>query len=326
MGESIEIRNYKSEAKAEWDNFIDSSKNGSFHLKRNFVEYHQDRFIDHSLMIYDNNELKAIIPANIREGNVYAHQGLTYGGIIVKQDIYLTEYITIIHALFSHLKKTGISLFTIKEIPWTYCNGFNDDFRFAMDLLGATIRSFDVLPHVDIKSPLEYQNRRTRSIKKAINQQFIVKESTDLEAYWQMLESLLKKYGAKPVHSLEEMIILQNDFPKNIRLFEVRENNELIAGTLIFETKLVSRAQYIASSERGKQTGALDLIFHELISNVYKNKRYFEFGTTTLYGGLKLNFGLSDQKEGFGARSVVQQTYELNIGSIDIAKLEQLKL
>jgi hypothetical protein len=326
MGETLDIRPYSGADKAAWDHFTDGSKNGTFHLKRDFVEYHQHRFTDYSLMVFDNKVLKAIVPANIRDNCVYSHEGLTYGGILVEKDIYLTEYIALVRQLLEYLKRQGISKFIIKELPWTYASVFNDDFRYLMQLADAAITRFDILPHIDLAHPLEYQQRRTRSIKKATASGYTISESTDLPAFWQLLESVLEKYGARPVHSIEEITTLQQHFPDHIRLFGIREGAEYIAGVLVFETERVARMQYIAASEKGKQTGALDLLFHELISGIYKDKKYLEFGTTTLNRGLKLNFGLSDQKEGFGARSVVHQTYEINIGTLDLSKIEQLKL
>ncbi len=195
-----------------------------------------------------------------------------------------------------------------------------------MNIIQARVSRFDVLPHINLLAPAEYQTRRKRSIAKALKLNFEVKEITDYAPYWSLVTEMLKGYDATPVHSLEEITYLKKAFPDNIRLFEINENAEPIAGVLVFETELVARAQYIASSARGKETGALDLLFDYLISTVFKNKKYFEFGTTTLNGGLKLNYGLSDQKEGFGARSVVQHTYEIDVKNLDLSKIAELKL
>ena len=50
-----------------------------------FVEYHSDRFTDYSLMVYEDQKLIAIMPANFDEnGDVHSHQGLSYGGVLNK--------------------------------------------------------------------------------------------------------------------------------------------------------------------------------------------------------------------------------------------------
>ena len=45
------------------------------------------------------------------------------------------------------------------------------------------------------------------------------------------------------------------------------------------------------------------------------DKTYFDFGISTEENGRVLNSGLIDQKEGFGARGVVHDHYELDIAA-----------
>lgn len=73
---------YNKEYKKYWDDFIDNSKNGTFLLKRDYMEYHSDRFNDYSIMFFENGKLTALLPASIKDGEVCSHGGLTYGGII----------------------------------------------------------------------------------------------------------------------------------------------------------------------------------------------------------------------------------------------------
>ena len=51
------------------------------------MEYHKDRFQDYSLMVFDENKLVAVLPANRVEVEVFSHQGLTYGGLVLDQKI-----------------------------------------------------------------------------------------------------------------------------------------------------------------------------------------------------------------------------------------------
>jgi hypothetical protein len=91
------------------------------------------------------------------------------------------------------------------------------------------------------------------------------------------------------------------------------KNEDILAGVVIYESKNVAHAQYIASEEKGREIGALDMIFDYLINEYYKNKKYFDFGISTEKDGLYLNEGLIFFKEGFGARGVVHDFYEVNI-------------
>lgn len=60
----ITIKRYSIEQKDLWDAFVDASKNGTFMLKRGYVDYHADRFTDHSLLFYRDEELVALLPAS----------------------------------------------------------------------------------------------------------------------------------------------------------------------------------------------------------------------------------------------------------------------
>ena len=84
-----------------------------------------------------------------------------------------------------------------------------------------------------------------------------------------------------------------------------------MAGTLVYDTGTVVKTQYIASSAQGRASGALDMLFSTLMDDVFNDHRYMDYGTSTLVGGSNLNEGLISQKEGFGARAVVYDTYEL---------------
>ena len=85
----------------------------------------------------------------------------------------------------------------------------------------------------------------------------------------------------------------------------------MVAGTVLFESKMVVHAQYIAASETGKKTGALELLFDHLLNEFAGKKRYFDFGISTEKAGTYLNESLIQSKERYGARAVVYDFYEL---------------
>ena len=51
----------------------------------------------------------------------------------------------------------------------------------------------------------------------------------------------------------------------------------------------------------------------EGFSNVFKNKNYFDFGISNENQGRNINEGLLYWKESFGARSITQDFYEVEI-------------
>jgi hypothetical protein len=47
------VERYSEVRKAAWDNFVRRSKIGTFLFLRDYMDYHRDRFQDHSLLIWD---------------------------------------------------------------------------------------------------------------------------------------------------------------------------------------------------------------------------------------------------------------------------------
>ena len=115
---------YNSSLKTQWDNFINESKNGTFLFQRNFIEYHKNRFEDYSVLFYKQNKLIAVFPANKLNDKIYSHQGLTYGGLILSNQIKFSDVFEIFSLLLSHLYENNYTTLIIKEIPllfFIYC-------------------------------------------------------------------------------------------------------------------------------------------------------------------------------------------------------------
>ena len=83
---------------------------------------------------------------------------------------------------------------------------------------------------------------------------------------------------------------------------------------MVFENTQIVHTQYLANSIIGRDVGALDFVIDKLINEIYKDKKYFDFGISNENDGRFLNAGLIAQKEGFGARAVVHDFYELMVG------------
>ena len=93
------IRRYTSEDFALWNAFISNAKNVTFLFHRDFMEYHSDKFQDFSLLVFDEDKLVSVLPANRIEETIFSHQGLTYGGFVFESKIKLGEVIAITKAV-----------------------------------------------------------------------------------------------------------------------------------------------------------------------------------------------------------------------------------
>lgn len=311
----MKLIKYDSSYKAKWDEFIKTSKNGLFMYQREFMEYHSDRFIDFSFMIADDKgKIKAVFPANISGEIVYSHQGLTFGGLVVNSHSTVKSVLDIFTLLKCGLKEYGVSKIIYKCVPYIYSAIPSQEELYALFMCNASLIRCDVTTSINLSHPLPYGSQRKRSIKKALKSDLVVEREYEIEEYWEILNQVLNsKHNAQSVHTVEEMKYLMSKFPDNIKLYVAKQNSVVLAGTIIFESEFVAHTQYLANSERGKACGALDIVIDTLISDVYKNKKYFDFGISNENEGRYLNQGLITQKEGFGARAVVHKQYEILI-------------
>lgn len=302
--------------KADWDAFVKTSKNGTFLFMRDYMDYHSDRFIDYSLLFYRNNKLLAILPANIRQEEhiLVSHGGLTYGGFIMHNDTKASDIIEIVDELKKQLQQNGIKKLIYKPIPYIYNRVPSDEPLYALFHAGATLSARSISTTIDNTERLKFSQLRKRCIAKAAKAGIECHESDNYDKFWNILTNILQtRHNSTPVHTKEEIELLHSLFPNNIKLYTANYQGAPIAGIVVYDTDTTAHFQYIATSDEGCSTGALDMLISHLIENVYANKRFIDFGTSTEQGGTYLNNGLISQKEGFGGRAVVYDTYELNI-------------
>ena len=311
----FEIKPYSPEMKSEWDAFVDASKNGLFLFFRDYMDYHHDRFEDHSIVVYRQNKLYALLPANISHDVLYTHQGLTFGGLIVNEHFTAADSIIVFKLINTYLRNEGIRKVVYKAIPWLYHQQPAEEDLYAIyRTTNAKLVARDISTAIQLDMPLAYNEMRNRGIKKALHHGIMVEESNRWTDFWEVLTANLQtKYHVSPVHSLSEIRMLKARFPNNIRLFTAQLNNRVLGGTVVYEYGNVAHTQYISASLEGKKLHALDLLLDKLIHEVYRNKTWFDFGKSTEQQGTILNEGLIFQKESFGGRAVCYDWYEWDL-------------
>ncbi len=277
------------------------------------MEYHNDRFKDYSLLVFKNDKLVALLLANIFEGELHSHQGLTYGGLVLGKKTTFDETFQIFKNLLSFLKEEGIEILNLKLLPKIYHQLPSDEIDYLLFLTQAKLTRRDVTSCIANDNRLKIKSsNRLRGIKKAIKNNLIVKQEANFKPFWdEVLEpNLARVHDQKPVHSLDEIACLHSKFPENIRQFNVYNNNQVVAGATIFETPSVAHSQYISANEMGRQNGALDFLFNALLEH-YLDKKYFDFGIVNESQGTKINRGLLNWKETFGGRTIVHDFYKI---------------
>ena len=318
------VRKYTSTDKQEWNDFVSKAKNATFLFHRDFMEYHQDRFDDYSLIIEDDKNWVAVLPANRVGNELFSHQGLTYGGLVYKDSLKLENVLSVFKSLLKMLQANDVNKLAIKLIPTIYCDFFSDELNYALFLTEAKLTRRDTLAVLDLSKEIKLSKNRKQGIRRGKKNELKIKEENDFASFWStvLIPNLKNKHQATPVHSLAEITALKHKFPLNIRQFNVYKENELIGGTTVFESKNVAHLQYISATINKNEYGTLDFLYYYLITEVFKNKPFFDFGVSNEEQGKSINGGLSFWKESFGANIVTQDFYEVD--TTNFTKLEQV--
>ena len=312
----MEIQRYDASMSSRWDDFVRASRNGTFLHQRGYMDYHSDRFDDCSLVASIDGKLCALLPASIEGDTLWSHRGLTYGGWIVPLKHFdVTVMMAVMDAAALWMKDNGIKRFVYKAIPHIYHRYPCEEDLYALFRHGASLTETNISTTIDLTCPLPLDRGNKSGANAARKAGIRVGESSDWEGYWQLLSSLLdERYDTRPVHSIEEIRLLQGRFPNNIRLYTATLGTELLAGVVLYLSMPVAHCQYIGATPLGKESKALTLLFEHLI-NEYRRLgfRYFDFGISNEDHGRYLNEGLVRQKSRLGGRGIAYNIFEISL-------------
>ena len=235
----MKIIKYENKYKEEWNQFINISKNGTFLLNRDYMEYHSDRFPDLSYIFLDEKDkISALIPGTIKGEIFYTHRGLTYGGLILDKNSKMVDVLEYFELLNSELKKSGIKKVIYKNIPYIYHNYPSQGDEYALFKQKAEIFSVAIASTIKLNEEFKFNKLRKRSINKSKKYNLTIEKDKNFKEFWEILsENLQKTYKIKPVHNIDEILYLKKKFLEEIKLYTVFENESLVAGVVIHEMK-----------------------------------------------------------------------------------------
>lgn len=321
----MNLKRYTASDSSLWDEFVRDSRNGTFLFLRPYMDYHADRFADHSLLFFDDKgHLLALLPANemvTADGRkeLFSHQGLTYGGLVLSPRCGAAIVLQMFQALRQYAQDNGFAAIHYKAVPSIYHLAPAEDDEYALWRVGAVVEQVLISTTVPLQPfcQLEVERRRRRGVMRAGQEGFSIQADAPLHEFWPIMEANLRqRYDVAPVHTLAEMQLLQSRLPRHIRCFVVRNSAaEAVAGAVIYLcNRRTVHVQYGHATPDGKQNGALDMLYLSLI-DMYRSEGYefFDFGNSNEQHGLYLNENLIAQKEGFAGRGVVYRTFLLEI-------------
>ena len=315
----MKIIKYKNNEHQDlWDKYIQKSNNGTiFHLRK-FLSYHQDRnFNDCSLMFYEKEKIKAVFSGAIVNNCLYSHPGASFGGFIYN-DISFQSSREMIDLLIEYANHKKLIEIIIIPPPFIYYALYNEAMEYCLYYKGFNIKEYYISSFVDLRTNIidQIHSRKKRYIKK-IENQIIVKESNDLDIFYPILLDNKSRHKTKPTHTLEELKILMNNFPNDIKLLLSYYDDKVIGGALNFITNsnaCILFYNMIDYEYKDLQVASLQI--YESLKWAKKNGLdYLDIGVSQLYDGDKImpHESLINFKEQFGAKAMIRKVMKLKL-------------
>lgn len=322
------IQKYNESYREAWDRFVlQESCNGTFLQTRNFLDYHPEgRFIDYSLMFMKGNNIIAVIPANIiiqnGEKKIFSHLGSTFGGLIIGNNYKkISDIEEIFDELLLYLEKEKVVGISLKMTSNLYSNQNMDILDYFLQNRGFN-DTLELGYYIDLEQrkteEIEetFNGSRRRGLRKALKNEMLFRKlesDEDVENFYRVLCNNMKKFDAKPIHSLNELIDFKNNRLQDIVTFYgVYNQYDLVAGSMVFEfgNRRVFHTQYLATDQSKLSLYPSEFLYYSLIKYAKaQGYKYLSFGTSTLDHGMILNRSLAQFKEGFGTETYVNRTY-----------------
>ena len=308
----FEVRRYSQQDSLLWNRFVEKARNATFLFHRDYMDYHADRFDDYSLMFFKQGKLYALLPAHLKETTLYSHFGLTYGGLIMGMDVTIVDTCQLFDALNDFLVKQGITKVVYRPVPWIYhLHPSEEDLYAIFWRCHATLSLRNIGTTIFLQQQPKWRKDHLRRLKKAKEAGVTVVADADIREFWNILEqNLQQRFQAKPVHSLQEMLLLKERFPKEIVQYNAYREGRIIGGLTLYLSKQVVHGQYSATNDEGKEYGAMEAIYDRLVNDDFSDMMYLDFGSSTEQQCSVINEGLIAHKEGYGGRGVCYDTYE----------------
>ncbi len=320
----IQIVEYRPEYKSIWDNFVDNSNNGTMFHKQVFLDYHTpNKFQFYHLLFYKDDKLIAVLPGGLKDNGktFWSPTGASYGSIVTN-DISFELSLEIVDAFMEFCREKGIVDAYLIPPPLIYSINYSQHIEYAM-----LYRKFDFELHyishaIDLKIGNDFLKHFDKTARKAIHKiqrdnLITIKPSTDYETFNNILITNKAKHNAKPTHSLEDMLRLQELMPENVLLNMVYYGDTPIGGSWLFLTnKKVVLCFYNMLLYEYEHLKPVYLINYETVRWAIENGyEWVDIGVsqdTKADDPMTPSLNLIYFKERFNARGILRSTYHFN--------------
>ena len=326
---SYTIQPYDESRRDKWDDFVLShAMNGTFLQTRRFLNYHPlGRFADASVMVYNGQELCAVVPAAAQTVDgcrmLRSHPGSTFGGIIVGAEMLRApKLVELVSALDECFQALGFDKCELKLTSDLFSTLPTDCLQYALYHAGYTdeIEIAAYLPlegrtHEELVA--QYSFNKRYDLKKCVKAGLsyrVLHSHEEIAAFYELLCINLTKFDAKPVHTLEELMdfhdVRLRDEVRFLGVFDM--DGRMVAGACLFffAGAHVLHTQYLATAPDVRGYVPSTFLYDSVIRfGLESGAKTVSFGTSTHDRGRVLNTGLIQNKEGYGALHSLNRIY-----------------
>jgi hypothetical protein len=319
----IQINKYNKDSLTKWDDFVmKKSLNGTIYHTMNFLSYHKNKFKDSSIMIYDKNitNLIAVFPCCKVNNEYYSHRGSTCGGIVILQKYYKLEKLTLIMDTIYNYYKGNLHL-KLSETVYFKNNIKNDLLNFVLSRKCKQYQDislyFDVNKNTNIINAFPKNDNKRLLLKYLNNDDKNITFScsndlNDYKKYYYLLEKfLLQKNNVKPLHNLEEFILLKELLKDKQFLFLSKDlNGEILSGALIFLINSDTYYTVYLMTNYDKKNSQIFYLLYELFVLAKQNNiNIVNLGACSTGGGKEILYSKYKFKYSCGCDPVIKYSF-----------------
>lgn len=312
----IEVREYDEKYRNAWNRFVDDSGNGTLYHDLDFLDYHpQEKFQTLHLMFFNSGgELLSVMPGAVNGSVFSSPYGASYGGFVLPIKCSLKTVFSIVESFLDYIRKFHIEEVRLTLPPKNYLAIPDDYLEFTLlknHFQYSKRELTSALCTMDVDDPLAlFRSEHRTSMRKAKKSGIEIKESQDLEAFYEILEiNQRERHDSKPTHTKEELTYLHNQFPDRVRIFLAYHDQRPVAGILIFICNpRVALTFYICHLPEFQQFRSINYLMYEVIRWCSNNHYvWLDLGTSTRQ--MEPVWGVLEFKEGLGAKGYFRDSF-----------------
>ena len=309
-----------SDQAGDWDEFVESSDNGTVFHRTDFLAYHGDVSGRQDLMVWNSASLCGVMPLQFQkrpdEIVAYSPWGGSFGGLVTRTSK-AAHLAPMCEALRRYLEEEGVEHLVLSCPPTAYAhsNGVAQEYFLLRTFPTCMLQSARVTSIIDLEHPLGLSQNIKRNAAYAQKNGVTVSESGDPVVMYKLLQlTIEEKHGAAITHSEREFLYLSENLRDHFKIFLAEVEGVPQAGIVLLKNNSpCAMVFYNAYDHKRSVKGALHFLFLKVLEHcIQVGKRHLDLGATSM-ASKPINKGLFRFKEGLGSTLAYRNTYSLRL-------------